>query len=167
LFLIHGIYQRFSSRTEAKDTSIPVPDTSSLPVFSDNVLPSILVHLGIIDLSHSTSPSLTRQFRPADNLTALLQLPSTVSPDEIKRWKLQPPKDGPVLTETDAYILRASAIDACEQIVEEAHKAVGEDCDWLRRLTLTELDGWLWSGAKDRLDYRKLERFVLRDTAYF
>lgn len=154
----------------AEDTSsgsIPVPDTSCLPVFSDNALPSILVHLGIIDLSHSTSPLLTRQFRQADNLDALLQSPPSVSHDEMKRWKLQPPKDGPVLTESDAYIIRASAIDACEQIVEEAHKAVREDCDWLRTLTLTELDGWLWAGAKDRLDYRELARFVLRDTAYF
>jgi hypothetical protein len=167
LFLLHGIALRFSSRADAKDTSsggsIPTPDTSSLPVFSDNVLPSILVHLGIIDLSQCTSPRLARQFKPADNLDALLQPPPALSAGVTKMQKM--PRDGPALTEAEAYILRAAAIEACEEIVEEAHKAT--DCGWSRTLRLPELDGWLWAGAKDRPDYRELGRFVLRDTAYF
>ncbi|KAF8518733.1 hypothetical protein JB92DRAFT_3141917 [Gautieria morchelliformis] len=167
LFLLHGIALRFSSRAAAKDSgsdgSIPVPDTSSLPVFSDNVLPSILIHLGIIDLSQCTSPRITGQFKRADHLDALLQPQPTVSAGMMKMQKIR--GDGPVLTEAEAYILRASAIEACEVIVEEARNATG--CGWLRKLTLPELDGWLWAGAKDRADYRELGRFVLRDTAYF
>jgi len=76
-------------------------------------------------------------------------------------------KEGPVLKEEDAYILRACAIDACELIVEKAHKATEEGSEWLRKITLPELDAWIWAGAKDRKDYRDLERFVLRDTVYF
>ena len=171
LFLLHGVFLRFSSHAAARDTTpdgiIPIPDTSSLPVFSDNVLPSILVHLGIIDLSHSSFPSLTSQFRPADNLDALLQPSPTPTADDMKLWKSQSYRDGPVLTESEAYVLRASAIDACEQIIAEAHKAIGQEYEWLRKLTLPELDGWLWAGAKDRQDYRELGRFVLRDTPYF
>ncbi|KAF8588691.1 hypothetical protein K439DRAFT_1405938 [Ramaria rubella] len=167
LFLLHGISERFSSSADGAGslsrTVIPFLDTSNLPVFADNVLPSILVHLGIIDVSRL---SLPEAFGPSDNLNALLSLP-TFTTDELKMTTRRPLKDGPTVTESDAYILRAAAVDACEQIVEEAHKATGKDDDWLRTMTLPNLDGWLWAGAKDRPDYRELGRFVLRDTAYF
>jgi hypothetical protein len=48
--MIHLVNLRFSSSPH----DFVVPDTSQLPVFSDNVLPSMLVHLGIIDLSSAT-----------------------------------------------------------------------------------------------------------------
>jgi hypothetical protein len=58
LFLINAIAIRFG----AKDPSpFPVPQTSHLPVFADNVLPSILIHLGIIDLS-TAAPALASLF---------------------------------------------------------------------------------------------------------
>ena len=77
-----------------------------------------------------------------------------------------------MLTAEQAYILRAAAIDACELIVEYAHSmdaAELEDrgLEWLREITLPDLDTWLWAVAKDRPDYRKLERFVLRNTLFF
>ena len=84
-----------------------------------------------------------------------------------------PPKDGPTLTEEQACRLRAAAVDACEMIVEAAHElAVGKDHDgqsleWMRDITLPDIDLWIWAVAKDRPDYRALERFVLRDTIMF
>ena len=68
-------------------------------------------------------------------------------------------------------MLRAAAIDACELLVAHGKtlpEAQGDGAlAWLRELTPPELDAWLWAVAKDRPDYRKLERFALRNTAFF
>lgn len=82
------------------------------------------------------------------------------------------PKEGPVVDTKQSYILRAAAIDACELITEVARsfdvKGEGsENLDWISKMTLPELDMWIWAVAKDRVDYRALERFVDRDTIYF
>lgn len=45
-----------------------------------------------------------------------------------------------------------------------------EGCEWMKegenQLTATGVDGYIWSGGKDRWDWRKLERFVC-DSAFF
>lgn len=158
LFLIHAISIRFGP---SNSKSVPVPDTSSLPVFSDNVLPSLLIHLGILDISQaSNSLSTTFLYHP-ENLSALLeesQLPGEDLPKQI-------PADGPTLTEEQAYILRAAAVDACEMLIEVAHSF--SEPSYMEKITLPDIDMWLWAVAKDRSDYRDLERFVLRDTVMF
>ncbi|KAM6502386.1 hypothetical protein JOM56_002363 [Amanita muscaria] len=50
LFLIHAITIRFGDMNPAP---FPIPDTSDSPVFADNVLPTMLVHFGVIDLTSS------------------------------------------------------------------------------------------------------------------
>ena len=79
--------------------------------------------------------------------------------------------EGPVLTEEQSYILRAAALDACERIIQVARTldedGLHMDQKWIRNITLPELDLWLWAVAKDRTDYRELERFVERDTVFF
>lgn len=157
LFLLHGIQQRFS-----KEGSIPIPDSSHLPIFSDNVIPSMLVHLGIINLSRANLSPLSERFKVHSDLSNLLD--TGLSGNKMKGHV---PREGPVLTESDAYILRASAIGACDIMAEEARKIEGDDFAWLRNITLPEIDAWLWAGGKDRPDYRELERFVLRNTAFF
>lgn len=81
----------------------------------------------------------------------------------------QLPVEGPILTVDESYILRAAAIDACELIVEAAHSEDFQtaDLEWMKEVTLPGLDMWLWSVAKDRADYRRLERFVSRKTVFF
>jgi hypothetical protein len=54
LFLINAIVIRFGAKSERDPASFPIPHTLRLPVFADNVLPSILIHLGVIDLSTAT-----------------------------------------------------------------------------------------------------------------
>jgi hypothetical protein len=84
-------------------------------------------------------------------------------------------KEGPVLSNDQAFKLRAAAVDACQMIIETAHSFEGtqasadevESLDWIREITLPELDLWIWSVAKDRLDYRSLERFAQRDTVFY
>lgn len=156
LLLIHVIYLRFSS-----SSPFPVPETSMLPVFSDNVLPSMLVHLGIIDLSTS-DPKLGLVGIFPEFSDALL------GPAPAKEKK-EVPKAGPVLTTDQAYILRAAAVEACEEIVKAARllQVTDESLLWMNTISLPELDAWLWAGAKDRDDYRRLERFVTIDTEFF
>jgi len=160
LFLIHAVVIRFGS---ISPPPFPIPSTSHFPVFSDNVIPSLLIHLGVIDLS--ASPSLSSLFPQAgaeESLASLLGKP----PPQSEEAKLLP-KEGPVVTSGQAYILRAAAIDACELIVETARSLDVPDIDWLKEIRPTALDFFLWSIAKDRPDYRKLERFVLRNTVFF
>ena len=172
LLTLHAITLRFGS---SPNPSIPVPRTSTLPIFSDNVIPSLLIHLGVIDLSTSTASLGLRDLFPGSSTEHAL---TTLLASASHAPKTQPtsvPKEGPVLTAEQAYILRAAAIDACELIVSTARLLdakdlqgpSGEDLRWLTEITLPELDAWIWAVAKDRADYRKLERFVLRNTTYF
>ncbi|KAJ7502779.1 hypothetical protein B0H11DRAFT_1986295 [Mycena galericulata] len=160
LFLIHAISIRFGS---AEPPPFPVPSTSHMPVFSDNVLPSLLIHLGVIDISRS--PNLSLLFPHAGSSEQLAALLATAAPGTGDAPTL--PKDGPVLSTTQAYVLRAAAIDACELITAVAHTLHEPSLEWLKDLQLPLLDMWLWAVAKDRTDYRQLERFVVRDTVYF
>ena len=169
---IHAVALRFGS---SPNPPVPVPDTSTLPIFSDNVIPSLLIHLGVIDLSAST-PSLGLQHvfhegGSTDTLETLLGLP----PLPVQDHKKGVPKEGPLLSEQQAFLLRAAAVDACELIVQVAQSLGnedlqgpnGEDLKWLKEITLPELDAWIWAVGKDRVDYRRLERFALRNTTFF
>jgi len=174
LFLIHAISIRFGSITPQP---FPVPSTTNSPVFTDNVLPSLLIHLGVIDIS--SSPHLSSLFPGSGSgaiLDALLQ--SSPSLDDSRRSSNkadQPPPEGPVVTSDQSFMLRAAAVDACELIVNTArslnsHDLVdsnGTSLAWIKDITLPDLDMWLWAIAKDRPDYRALPRFVRKDTVFF
>lgn len=167
LFLIHAVKIRFGS-----SPPFHIPNTAQAPVFTDNVLPSLLVHLGVLDLSGATSHDLHDLFPGAeseDRINTLLALPPEASQGVAQDTKKTPPKDGPVLTTEQAYLLRAAAVHACERIVQYARGdgQLSKEQAWLKDITLPELDMWLWAVAKDRPDYRKLERFVLRGTVFF
>jgi hypothetical protein len=153
-------------------------------VFADNVLPSILIHLGIIDLS-SAAPALTTLFPAAragdgaavadravhtTTLTTALLLAAAPEPAAPPaRVSAGVPVEGPTPTLAQAYVLRAAAIEACERIVAHAHamNTAGRGASWLKDVTLPNLDIWLWTIAKDRADYRALPRFALRNTPFF
>ncbi|KDN38488.1 hypothetical protein RSAG8_09473, partial [Rhizoctonia solani AG-8 WAC10335] len=143
LFLVHAIALRFKGKS-----GITVPDTANLPVFSDNVLPSMLVHLGILDISNGPA-GLREAFPDAGNPDKITKLYQAPAPSEAKRGT--PTRESPLLNARDAYILRAAAVDACEEIVRVAREgAKADDPEWRKNMTLPELDGWLWSVAKDR-----------------
>jgi hypothetical protein len=167
LFLIHVVVDRFASNSPPP---FPIPDMSRVPVFTDNVLPSMLIHLGVIDLS--SAPLVSSIFPSAGSPEKLHALLAEASPqtDTDTASKLTP-TEGPILTAQQSYILRAAAINACELIVGSARSldkaTLAPDLEWIPDITLLQLDMWLWSVAKDRLDYRTLKRFVLRDTVFF
>ena len=166
LFLIHAITIRFGSLSPPP---FPIPDTTCLPIFSDNVLPSLLVHLQVIDLSSSSLSTLFPHSRSEECLKTLLK----PLPLDTGHNKTQSYKEGPVVTMEQSYTLRASAIDACELIVEAARSldvnslGESENLRWINEITLPELDMWIWAVAKDRPDYRALPRFASKDTVYF
>jgi len=180
MLTLHSIALRFGSGSADSPPAVPVPRTNNLPIFSDNVIPSLLVHLGVIDLSTATpSLGLTTLFPNANSpetLNTLLALsPPPATADQSKSKSV--PEAGPVLTKEQAFVLRAAAIDACELIVEAAKALTDEelasrrshdnDLRWLRAITLPEVDAWIWAVAKDRMDYRRLPRFVLLNTVFF
>ncbi|KAH9994005.1 hypothetical protein BJV77DRAFT_330828 [Russula vinacea] len=195
LFLINAIAIRFAAKQERNDDasassssspSFPIPHAPHLPVFADNVLPSILIHLGVIDLSSTTSCTLAlANLFPAIDGAAAAATASVPAADPALRLLAAAPEpraqarmaeevvvpvvNGPILTPAQSYVLRAAAIEACERIVSHAHAmgAAGRGAPWLKDLTLPDLDNWLWAVAKDRPDYRALPRFVLRNTPFF
>ncbi|PPQ99705.1 hypothetical protein CVT24_009688 [Panaeolus cyanescens] len=163
LFLIHAIVVRFGSQSPPP---FPIPDTTHVPVFSDNVLPSLLIHLGVVDISACQSLSgLFPHAGSSETLETLLAAaPVNTSPTETKKV----PAEGPLITENQSFILRAAAIHACELIVQIAHELeVQDDQKWINEITLPDLDMWLWSIAKDRADYRALPRMAAQNTIYF
>ncbi|KAL1682673.1 hypothetical protein EV122DRAFT_259053 [Schizophyllum commune] len=161
LFLIHSVVVRFGC---LNPPPFPVPDTSNLPIFSDNVIPSMLVHLGVIDLSASALQHVFPNARSKETIDALLAAP----PEGKPQPSTEPPEEGPQVTAREGYILRAAAIDACEVAVKVARELeVPKDLEWINQLTLPDLDAWLWAGAKDRVDYRSLPRFMERNTVFF
>ena len=154
LFLINAIVVRFGAKSERGDPSpspFPIPQTSHLPVFADNVLPSILIQLGVIDLSTTTwassasassSLALASLFPAIDGAAAAnmniaaaadptLSLLATIPeqqqplPPSARITKKADPvitfDEGPVLTPAQSYVLRAAAIEACEGTVSHAH----------------------------------------------
>ena len=170
--MINGVSIRFGAKNPSP---FPVPQTSHLPVFTDNVLPSILIHFGIVDLS-TAAPALAALFPGAgaddSTLSALFAVApepalSTVAAGRVARKPV--PVDGPTLTPAQSYVLRAAAVEACERVVAHARAmcAAGRGAPWLGDITLPDLDNWLWAVAKDRADYRALPRFALRNTLFF
>lgn len=127
----------------------------------------------MIDLTTADAAlGLPQLFPDAQNPERLEALLAAAQPEETVVAKVKSvPKEGPLLTVEQAYVLRAAAIDACELIVQYAKtldvSGEAEDLSWMKGITLPELDAWIWAVAKDRPDYRKLERFALRNTAYF
>lgn len=165
--MVHAINERFG---KASPKPFPIPPTSNIPIFSDNVIPSLLVHLGVIDLSASQPPLST--LYPEAHLNSKIESLLAAADGNQSKTKVIP-KEGPILTSSTAYYLRAAAIDACELIVQVARSmdlpssTEREDLQWIKEITLPKLDLWLWAIAKDRLDYRMLERFVQKDTVFF
>jgi hypothetical protein len=170
LFLLHALVLRFGS--EGKRV-IPLPDTSDLPIFSDNVIPTMLVHFGILDLSATTVPGVRNAFPNPTVTQNLAYVPPATNQVERETSSKADSIPGPELSEEEAYVLRAAAIDACEMIVRRARGLnmgdSGGDAagpppvivveEWVRELTLPELDGWLWSVAKAGAFRDRLSRF--------
>jgi hypothetical protein len=112
-FLLEAFARRLSSAG--------APSTASLPMFVDNVLPTVLVHARVLDLSNA-SPALRKW---------------GADPDAKGEEKNQP---GPQLRKEDAYAVRAAALDAGTQMVKRAKElATEEGREWMAKMTEADL----------------------------
>ncbi|GAA5979927.1 hypothetical protein JCM11641_007588 [Rhodosporidiobolus odoratus] len=144
LWLLTVITLRFAD--EKPSFPLPEVDDTNLPIFADNVLPSLLVHHGIISLSASTHPSLSA-LSLADPSTLLL-------PHEA------------------ATGLRAASLTACSAMVIRAHELAKDDDgvsggkEWLSTWTERKLDGFLWNWGKGE-EGKAVARVGERGTVYY
>lgn len=118
---------------------------ASLPMFVDNVIPTMLVHFGILDTA-DTSVAPIRGWR-ADR-------------SDGKRT-------GPVLEKQDAYRVRGAALHAGQCIVARAHEiATEEGRQFLASMCEVDLDGYLWSLAKEPA-FRSIPRLAEKGTCMY
>ncbi|KOS13809.1 hypothetical protein Malapachy_1945 [Malassezia pachydermatis] len=120
-----------------------------LPLFVDNVLPTMLTAVGILQLAHS-------------NIVPL----QTWHPEPVPGGD----KDvaGPTLSQEDAYRIRAAALSAGDRIVRRAHQLAHEETAlaWMATMTESDLDAYLWSYAKDP-SLRSIPRLSERHTGMY
>jgi len=109
-----------------------------LPMFVDNVIPTMLTYLGILQFEHSTILS-TWHPAPQDGCTS-----------------------GPLLNRCDAYHVRAAALVAGARIVERARTS----STWISSITEEQLDAYLWSMAK-RPEFRCISRLAEQHTGMY
>lgn len=138
-----------------------------MPALADPALSSLLVRLGIIDLSNS---SLSQHFPGLDGPELVGSLLDAEPQGSLPTTKGL--EDGPTLTSDEAFILRAAAIDACEMIVTQARSISsvaseeGSSLGWLRSITSQQLGAWLVRAVEERSDFRQLPMFVAKDTVF-
>lgn len=120
-----------------------------LPLFVDNVLPTMLVTRHILSLEACTDSALS----------AWKAVPQQGGANEV---------EGPRLSRDSAYRVRAAALAAGAQIVEMAHAMARTTPDkaWLATMTEEQLDAYLWSHAKDPA-FRCVPRLCERGTSMY
>lgn len=149
-FLVYALHARVPA------SQLATPDPAPLPMFVDNVIPTMLHAMRILDLSHADSEALREWPVPTTDQTASTAA-AAVTP-------------GPELSREDAYKVRASALDAGTHVVAAAHGlAAAEPAQfaWMADMTEVDLDGYLWAVAKDDKHLRSVPRLVERHTIMY
>ncbi|KAK0523419.1 hypothetical protein OC835_006267 [Tilletia horrida] len=140
---------------------LKVPDIASLPMFVDNVIPTMLVHYKILQFGPSAPESL-RSWAQA----AQAEQPSSSDAGAPAK---APPTEGPLLSKEDAYRVRAAALDAGTVVVARMQSIIQNNANlaWLSTASEVDLDGYLWAVAKDDPKLRKVPRLVERGTVMY
>jgi hypothetical protein len=129
-FCIFAIYQRLQLRA-ASDPSTPIPrlpNPEVLPMFVDNVLPTMCLHLSLVDATESTVPAL-KSWAAEDAAYKNAQQGAEASTGKSV-------KEGPRLSAEEAYIVRAAALDAGRVARERAVELSSrQGLGWLREMT--------------------------------
>lgn len=140
--LVVDLHNRFST---THPDLFSFHDISLLPIFADNVIPTILHHLRILPLT----------------------LPENCSPQQsaIIEGLKEDLRTGRETTFERSYVFRAAALDACEEIVKIA-KGMGGAPEWVRGMSAVDLYGYLWKVAKVGM-WRDVIRFSDPNTVFF
>ncbi|KAM0753964.1 hypothetical protein T439DRAFT_378071 [Meredithblackwellia eburnea MCA 4105] len=163
LFLLNAIALRFGPSSSDDTPSFPIPSVDNLPVFADNVIPTMLVHFQLLDLSSSTDPVLLAGLVPSTPQLTNSETEATEVPSSST------PTPGVSLSASSAARLRASAVDVCAFIVKRAKELAptdGEKTAWLKDWNEVDLDGYLWSVAKNK-GLRDVPRVVELGTVFY
>lgn len=150
LLLLSWLRAAFHSAANAP----PLPDPGVLPAFVDNVIPSLLVYWGVLNLDHAKDDTI-RQWASSGRRKAEAE-------DDVKPESVLP---GPTLTREQAYIVRASALDACRAITVRCHQlaAEGKAPSSFQNMHEALVDGFIWTQAKIP-SLRNVPRMVEKQT---
>ncbi|SNX87044.1 uncharacterized protein MEPE_05754 [Melanopsichium pennsylvanicum] len=179
-FLLHSLYLRFGTNEDWK-----LPNTyKTLPMFVDNVLPTLCVWFNLINVPKIDTFSDKKRMIMMKNLIDWMQTQhcnSNLTRENLAN--LQNNISGPILTKDETYAIRASCLHVGQVMVERAkflaeqsnfntitplqshhnHKDGGVqqfNLEWLLDFNEVDLDGYLWALAKHDQDLRKIPRFV-------
>ncbi len=150
-FLLHALYLRFGDKPE-----YGLPNTYTLPMFVDNVLPTLCVWLDLISTPDSPAPGIETLV----HWIATANCNADLSRDKLDDLTANQP--GPVLSKDETYAVRAATLNVATHVVARAHALAQQDSDlaWLAGMNEVDLDGYLWSLAKDDPALRKVPRLV-------
>lgn len=161
-FLLLSLHQRLRGRDNLPP-GVYIPDMSQadVPMFVDNVLPTMAMYLGLIDCSEAKDEVLRGWAQSTQALRAR-NAPSSSSPSRAVQA-------GPSLTAQQAYLVRAATLDAGSKVVARAKELAIQDLQnaWLADVNEADLDGYLWSVAKDDAVLRSVPRMVERGTVMY
>ncbi|GAA5893153.1 hypothetical protein JCM6882_003899 [Rhodosporidiobolus microsporus] len=163
LWLLTVVALRFEKAgEEGEKPTFPLPKVkeANLPVFADNVLPSLLIHHSILTLSSSTDPALSSLSLSAPSTTTSSSSSSSSSSSHSP----------PLLPRPSATRLRAAAVTACAAIVSRAHELAaeggGEEKKWLKEWTEQRLDAYLW-GLGKKEEGKEVARIAETGTVFY
>lgn len=133
------------------------PSLNNLPALADDILPSILVHLGILDLSECTIPALRALSSSANGpqSSLLASAPESAEPSGSEVEEV-------ILSSEASIIIRAAAITAVDEVVARATRGEADDGSWKTKVTSAGLSAWFSGTVQERLDYRALPRYVVK-----
>lgn len=126
---------------------------AELPIFSDNVIPSMLLHWGIIEIPESSShfdETAKRAFKhDEEEYKAIID-----GLEQEQQRDLGAVIPGPSLSSSQAALLRSAAVEAVRRMATRSpHSEV-------------EFDAYVWSVSKQD-HYRRLVRFSEQNTVYY
>lgn len=154
-FLLHSLRLKFADRHEWM-----VPETTrTLPMFVDNVLPTMCVWHNLFECPPDAPAGMETLYRWVRTQHCNAELPrEKLLPSEANEVKA-----GPELTADETYAIRAATLNLGKAVVDRAKvlaRQAGEDKQWLEALNEVDLDGYLWSVAKDDVALRRVPRLV-------
>lgn len=177
LFCIQAIASTFNAPTRPSAPTFPLPSNKHIPVFCDNILCSqcgfcIFTLLEALRLTRHTVMSI--YYKLTDVSDTSFEKLKSIDTSKTSATRVEAAR----LDKEEAYALRAATVAACEAAIHEA-RAVSEElkkrddggdaqkrADWLAAVEAVQLDGFLWSVAKDG-KLRDIPRIAERGTIYY
>lgn len=131
---------------------------TNLPISADGVKSTLLIHLGIINISQAPALKTMWAVPSDDAVRGLLMQPGEKS-TECSLVHIDQS-----ITNLQAFCLRAATVIAADQIAEVANNGLGAS---FPMVTPRKIDAWFQGIFKERPDYKALSGMVLQDNVFF